>query len=298
MYKAKGLEVQITNFDKYLHLQGAKKVNGLDLVQLGSHTTAPLYEYGPAIRDHYLIHFIIKGQGVAVVGDKEYEVKGGGEAFLIRPYEIASYKSDAENPWVYVWLGFTGFDAGWVVEKTGFANGNVVTKTSYIAEIVETLSLADEAFVMEEAYMMLYQSIVYRALHYLVKEGVSRQSIEPPPPHSVAKQDYVRRVIAIIEERYGQRLLVSDIAEELNINRKYLSKTFKEEIGVSIKHFILQYRMDVAAARIRRSDMNIKEIANEVGFDDPLYFSKFFKKWFGVTPSEYIAMQAHIPKFK
>ena len=306
---ARKIEVLNSRSERYLHIKPMKKINGLDLVQLGHHITEPLYAYGPVVRDHFLIHFIMKGSGHVIVGEEKYIVHKG-EAFLIRPYEIGSYISDKEDPWEYCWVGFTGFDARWVIEKTGFAGGNVVIETTYISEIAETVGLAGEVLVEEESYMMLYQSIIYRVLHYLVKERVGlaaapglghnlnsgldysrkpkqNSNISTANPRRTGRQDYVRQLIAIIEASYGERLVVSELADSFNINRNYLNKIFKEEIGVSIKRFILQYRMDMAAAMIRRSEKNLKEIAAEVGFEDPLYFSRFFKKQFGMSPSEF-----------
>ena len=74
------------------------------------------HQFGPAVRDYYLIHFCIDGRGVFSdkYGDHEIEA---GELFVIRPSELTVYRADDEDPWRYIWIAFTGkkaakFDTG------------------------------------------------------------------------------------------------------------------------------------------------------------------------------------------
>ena len=72
--------------------------------------------FGPAIRPHYLMHFILKGKGHYRVNGKKLFVQTG-EAFLIQPEEITYYKADEEEPWEYVWMAFDGARAEQILQK-------------------------------------------------------------------------------------------------------------------------------------------------------------------------------------
>ena len=77
------------------------------------------------------------------------------------------------------------------------------------------------------------------------------------------------------------------------LNYDYLRRLFKKEVGVSPREFLLNGRMELARGIIlgglsnRYSEYTVSQLAEACGFADPLYFSRVFKKYFGVSPSEY-----------
>ena len=77
------------------------------------------------------------------------------------------------------------------------------------------------------------------------------------------------------------------------LNYDYLRRLFKKEVGVSPREYLLNGRMELARGiilgglSIRYSDYTVSQLAEACGFADPLYFSRVFKKYFGVSPSEY-----------
>ena len=76
-------------------------------VDFGMERNYPSHSFGPNIRDYYLIHFILEGKGVFINPKKQYELEKG-DAFLIRPGEVCTYKADNDEPWTYIWIGFNG----------------------------------------------------------------------------------------------------------------------------------------------------------------------------------------------
>ena len=81
----------------------------LRLYYSGSESCAPGHFFGPAVRTHYLIHFIRSGKGRYMRGNSEYALKKG-DAFLILPGETTKYMADEEEPWEYTWIAFDGPD--------------------------------------------------------------------------------------------------------------------------------------------------------------------------------------------
>ena len=72
--------------------------------------------FGPAVRSHQLIHFVLKGKGIYRTEYGEYELKEG-EAFSIRPGEVTYYRADLEEPWSYAWIAFDGDEAEALLER-------------------------------------------------------------------------------------------------------------------------------------------------------------------------------------
>lgn len=78
------------------------------------------------------------------------------------------------------------------------------------------------------------------------------------------------------------------MAENLGYNRAYLSKLFKEHTGITPVTFLLRLRLDNARRMLReRLELTVEQIAFSVGFRDPLYFSKQFRKMYGRSPTDY-----------
>ncbi|MBB6671208.1 response regulator transcription factor [Cohnella nanjingensis] len=82
-------------------------------------------------------------------------------------------------------------------------------------------------------------------------------------------------------------LSLKDVAEWLGMSVPYLSRSFKEEIGVTFVKYLIGVRMDMAARLLRETSVQTTEAAFRVGFSDYVHFSKTFKKHFGLTPSEF-----------
>ena len=76
----------------------------LTLYQYGYEKCLPLHSYGPAVRNHYLFHYVISGKGTLSVDkvtySREYEIHGG-MGFLIEPGQINTYYADRADPWEY-----------------------------------------------------------------------------------------------------------------------------------------------------------------------------------------------------
>tara|TARA_B100000809_G_scaffold266153_1_gene327573 strand:+ start:1829 stop:2686 length:858 start_codon:yes stop_codon:yes gene_type:complete len=93
--------------------------------------------------------------------------------------------------------------------------------------------------------------------------------------------------LGLVDEFYSENLPVSFYAEKLNITTTYLSRLVNEVYGKSVSEFINERVVLEAKRIIRLSSKSIKEISFELGFEDPSYFSRFFKKHVQLTPVQY-----------
>ncbi|MBQ7933454.1 MAG: helix-turn-helix transcriptional regulator, partial [Lachnospiraceae bacterium] len=82
-------------------------------------------------------------------------------------------------------------------------------------------------------------------------------------------------------------LSVPDIAAHLHIDRTYLYRLFKHELGISPLQYLTDVRMERAVALLTETKLPVQSVAGSVGYEDALYFSKTFKKAKGVSPSDY-----------
>ncbi|WP_337100152.1 response regulator [Paenibacillus sp. YIM B09110] len=93
---------------------------------------------------------------------------------------------------------------------------------------------------------------------------------------------------AYMEQHYADPgLQLEQIAAHVFINASYLRAVFKKEIGITVSDYLTQYRMQKAKELLARNSARLTDIAEKVGYNDPGYFSKSFKKFYGYSPSEY-----------
>ena len=100
----------------------------------------------------------------------------------------------------------------------------------------------------------------------------------------------IERAKEYILENYGRDISLDDVSRVVDISPYYFSKVFKEETGENFIEFLTGIRIERAKELLRKSvgtNMSMKEISAEVGYPDPNYFSRIFKKTVGVTPTEY-----------
>lgn len=95
-----------------------------------------------------------------------------------------------------------------------------------------------------------------------------------------AAKEYVR-------ENYGEKLTLATIASKIGISQGYLSSVFKKQTGGNLNDYINQMKIEKAKELLEKHEYMMYEISDMLGFENPYYFSKVFKKLTGITPSEY-----------
>ena len=96
-----------------------------------------------------------------------------------------------------------------------------------------------------------------------------------------------KRAKEYIKTNYSKSITLEDVAREINVSPQYLSKLFKEETGENFIDYLTSIRIRVAKNLLEGDEKSIKEICYSIGYSDPNYFSRIFKKIVGVTPTEY-----------
>ncbi len=97
----------------------------------------------------------------------------------------------------------------------------------------------------------------------------------------------VEKAKAYITERYNKEISLDDVSREVDISPYYFSKLFKEETGENFIEYLTGIRIEKAKQLLAGSGLSMKEICAEIGYSDPNYFSRIFKKNAGVTPTEF-----------
>ncbi len=233
----------------------------LNPIIAGNEKCAPSHTFGPAVRAYYLLHYVLSGKGTLYKGERAYPVKAG-EAFLILPGEVTTYRADEKDPWQYAWLGFDGE----LAKRFSELSPVFPLPVGLIQEpLREPVSDNSRVYALAAELFRLY------AFLFSDKKGENR---------------YVKRVEDYIRALYMQPLRVEDIAHSFNLDRRYLSRLFKAKTGVTISEFLISVRME-NAARLLEKGASVKEAAQLSGYSDVSNFSKMFKKRYGKSPKDF-----------
>ena len=97
----------------------------------------------------------------------------------------------------------------------------------------------------------------------------------------------VSRIVSYINDHYTQNITLEDICKDTELTKQYCMRVFKRYMHMTIGDYILDLRMRHAAYLLRSTYMNVNQAADYLGFSSTSYFSRVFKKYYGVSPSEY-----------
>lgn len=97
----------------------------------------------------------------------------------------------------------------------------------------------------------------------------------------------ILKAVNYIKENYKYEIALEDIAKEVNISPHYFSKLFKDQVGENFIDYITSLRIQKSKELLAEKQLSIKEICFDIGYSDPNYFSRLFKRVVGITPTEY-----------
>ncbi|MDF2567910.1 MAG: hypothetical protein K0R90_1366 [Oscillospiraceae bacterium] len=252
-----------------------KRTKSVYVVHCGWERCNPGHFFGPAVRDHYLFHYVVRGKGKYVVNDKTYEVTSG-EGFIIEPDVLTYYEADAQDPWEYYWIGFYGSEAENLMDDCGFHKSGYLIFTYNQDDQVEEI-LKQASFLCNQGSQNSKQLALIGNLYLFLS------LISNPPTE---KQDsYVHKITEYIHYHYSYPITVSQIAQYVGLNRSYMCKIFKKELGVSPQEYLINFRISKAKHLLKETNLNVSEVAFSCGFKDISHFSYIFKKRVGQAPA-------------
>ncbi len=102
-----------------------------------------------------------------------------------------------------------------------------------------------------------------------------------------SKSKYIEEAIGYLRVHYGEELSIGEVAQAINLSEGYLSRLFKKETSYTFNNYLTLYRIHTAMRLLQDCHKKVYEVSEQVGFADTTYFSTLFKKYVGLTPSEY-----------
>ena len=208
--------------------------------------------FGPAVRPNYIVHYILEGEGDYVVEDRRYHLKAG-QGFLIEPNTVTFYRANPDNPWTYVWVGFSGPRAPEYLYRLGYNHNHLIFQNAdqeRMRSLVFEMLRHNKNSLRDEFYL---HGLFYEFISYMVREEQPQQY--EPECHRENINRYLREAVAYIQRHFSEGLQVADIAREVAVSRVYLYQIFNETLGVSPKEYLTNFCITRATELLTLSEI-------------------------------------------
>ncbi|MEQ9307450.1 MAG: AraC family transcriptional regulator [Marinoscillum sp.] len=228
----------------------------------------------------YIFLYCIEGEGEVKIENKNFKVYPNNFV-VIPPYTVHHYRSSLQKPWSLYWAHFQGTNASLLYSRI-YPEGTIDVRPlahkeenlKIFRQVIQILgNNFDEKLLELASIQMLYffSSIAY-------KKETDQLDI---------KHDRVNNSIEFMKKNLDKSLSNQELASQQNLSVSHYSSLFKAETGYSPSKYLTKLKIQKSCQYLYFTDMTIKEICLKLGFDDPYYFSRLFKKQMRVAPSNY-----------
>ena len=245
-------------------------------------TVKKLPTWRPRGRLDYQLLYVVSGKAHFYFDDAE-RIVTAGHMVLFQPRQEQHYEYFGTDKTEVYWVHFTGSNVKNILRRydvpldtSVFYSGTSVIYAYLFKEMINELQTCRTGY--EELLTMYLQQILIL---------VQRIRLERRPSvntHIQEEMEYARRYF---NEHYNEQINIEEYAESRNMSVSWFQRNFKQIANCSPMQYLLTIRMNNAASLLESTDYSMAEISAIVGYDNPLYFSRLFKKQNGVSPSEY-----------
>lgn len=263
---------------EFLYTTPPDDMTELVVLEVGTQRCAPDTRFGPAVRDIFILHCVHSGYGYFESGGVVRKV-GPGDLFLVAKDAVNTFWADPQRPWHYSWFGFRGKLAARLCEQAGLSVRSPV-KSAAPERSVDALFRGLTKLRDEPAKELLLTGQLFRVFGRLAE----------PDEDNAMKDDvglHVRSAVAFMNARYAERIRLPHIAAHVGLDEKYLCRLFQEKLRMSPYRYLTDLRMRKACRLLRMQMLSVAEVSRSVGYQDPLLFSRMFKRTVGLSPTSY-----------
>lgn len=246
------------------------------------YTKPILPTWRPRGRLDYQLLYIAAGKAHFHFDGKE-QIVTAGHMVLYRPKEPQKYEYYGEDQTEVYWVHFTGGNVknilrsyGLTDDKRVFYCGSGLDYQNLFRTMINELQMCKVNYA-EMLEMYLRQIFIMLQRYFL-------NSLKTDNAHVVEE---INKATLYFNEHYSEDISIDDYAQNNHVSVSWFIRNFKQCTGSTPMQYILSKRIYNAEILLHDSTYNVTEIAEIVGYDNPLYFSRIFKKVKGISPSEY-----------
>lgn len=268
---------------------GDKIMSNLYITDIGYYPKAKFhYRNRPHGADQHIIIYCLEGSGEAVIKKNKYTIEAGD--FFIVPMKTGhTYTANVDNPWTIYWIHFKGSISNSLIE---LFNKQLNGYKGFIQYNEQSISLFNEMYNhLERGYGI--DNLIYSNMclgHFLTTIIYNdRYDLRGQMNH----KDVIDNTIDFLSSNISEMLTLEKMAAAVNLSSSHFSFLFKKKTGFSPIEYFNHLKVQKACQYLLFTDLRVREIALELGIDDPYYFTRMFTKVMGLSPNNYREKRIH-----
>ena len=233
-------------------------------------------------QDHLML--CTDGHGfVEINGQRAHLTK---DHLLIVPRETAhTYWAADDDPWSIYWVHFLGDDADYYLDRIPRVGQPIPIETSARNEAVRLFRYCLDA--LHDGYGLPTLIYAAQATQHILSLLLYRNQSLPMEQSSGPHRSSIESVVEYMQNNLNENLRLGDFAREAGMSVSHFSERFRRQTGQSPMAYFIHLRMRLACRLLDLSGKPVKVVALEIGYRDPYYFSRLFKKSMGISPDKY-----------
>ncbi len=230
-------------------------------------------------RNDYHLLYLYYGELNIKSYKNQFNLKSG-QLIIFPPNTSFVYKNLSKSKLEYLWINFSGTNAENLIHSVYLETGVPIDVSipEYIFEAFETLYAE-----FNDRTPFFDTAIMYKLMHILVLFGRSHFDLN----NKFLDLGSLTKSLTYINDNFSEEITTEKLAEMEHLSPSHYRRIFKNKTGMTPTQYITLVKLRHAEMLLLKTDMNIKQISEIVGFDNQLYFSKVFSKHFGKSPKKY-----------
>ena len=228
--------------------------------------------------DENIFLYCSQGEGTVRIANAEYTLKPH-QAICIPRLERHEYFAAPDNPWSILWVHFKGEDsANYPLRPLQVVAFNTEAATDRMMFLFGLLFRVLDANYTEGNFIYISQ-----VLQLILSETYFREK------RSTVSEQYklVTRIIRYMADNLEHSVTLDELVGQFRLSKSYLNGLFLQHTSRTPMDFFIHLRIKHACGLLRSTSYQIAEIAKQLGYSDPYYFSRIFKKCIGISPKLY-----------
>lgn len=235
--------------------------------------------------------YIIGGESYITIGQQDYKCECG-DAVLIPPFTMHKIQTPAANPHDNYWIHFDvrPFYRNADFQSMLLENGRHILHAGVSRELLSLYqNLEEEVNSNKPGSMVFFKTILVQILTMMARSNKTDALNKKMRNYKHSPEtEIVNKSMEWIQSNLSQPIRIADICHQLHVSESYLFKAFDHVLGMTPNHFIQIMKIKRAEQLMKSTVYTFKEISDMLGFSSPFYFSSVFKKYYQVSPREYM----------
>ena len=237
-------------------------------------------------QDHMML--CVGGNGYVMVNGQENHLQAGELLVIPRHFEHTYWAAD-DNPWSIYWMHFLGEESDYYLERIPGPGQAVPVDVNTQLEAVRLFRDCLDA--LESGYSLPTLIYAAQSARHILSLLLFRNQAFPMPSREESYRLQLESTFEFMQSQLQKKLRLADFARHAGLSVTHFSELFREQTGQSPMAYFTQLKVRMACRLLDLTAKPIKVIAINVGYNDPYYFSRVFKKIMGLSPEKYRAIK-------